>query len=48
MVSQLRAYGATAKLRASCESQGYAAWHMLVSRSLVMIHYGTTLICYLS
>ena len=28
-------------------TQGYAAWRMLVSRSLVMIHYGTTLICYL-
>jgi hypothetical protein len=29
-------------------TQGYAAWRMLVSRSLVMIHYGTTLICYIS
>jgi hypothetical protein len=29
-------------------TQGYAAWRMLVSRYLVMIHYGTTLICYLS
>jgi hypothetical protein len=28
-------------------TQGYAAWRMLVSRSLVMIHYGTTLMCYL-
>jgi hypothetical protein len=28
-------------------TQGYAAWRMLVSRSLVMIHYGTTLIYYL-
>jgi hypothetical protein len=27
--------------------QGYAAWRMRVSRSLVMIHYRTTLICYL-
>jgi hypothetical protein len=25
--------------------QGYAAWRMLVSRSLVMIHCGTTLMC---
>jgi hypothetical protein len=25
--------------------QGYAAWCMLVSRSLVMIHCGTTLMC---
>jgi hypothetical protein len=29
-------------------TQGYAAWRMLVSRSLVMIHCGTTLMCYLS
>jgi hypothetical protein len=29
------------------DTQGYAAWRMLVSRSLVMIHYGTTLMCYL-
>jgi hypothetical protein len=29
-------------------TQGYAAWRMLVSRSLVMIHYRTTLICDLS
>jgi hypothetical protein len=29
-------------------TQGYAAWRMLVSRSLVMILYGITLICYLS
>jgi hypothetical protein len=29
-------------------TQGYAAWHMLVLRSLVMIHYGITLMCYLS
>jgi hypothetical protein len=28
-------------------TQGYAAWRMLVSRSLAMIHYGTTLMCYL-
>jgi hypothetical protein len=28
-------------------TQGYAAWRMLVSRSLVMIHCGTTLIYYL-
>jgi hypothetical protein len=28
-------------------TQGYAAWRMLVSRSLVMIHYGITLMCYL-
>jgi hypothetical protein len=26
-------------------TQGYAAWRMLVSRSLVMIHCGTTLMC---
>jgi hypothetical protein len=28
-------------------TQGYVAWCMLVSRSLVMIHYGITLMCYL-
>jgi hypothetical protein len=28
-------------------TQGYAAWRMLVSRSLAMIHYETTLMCYL-
>jgi hypothetical protein len=28
-------------------TRGYADWHMLVSRSLVMIHYGITLMCYL-
>jgi hypothetical protein len=28
-------------------TQGYAAWRMLVSRSLVMIRYGITLMCYL-
>jgi hypothetical protein len=28
-------------------TQGYAAWRMLVSRSLVMIHCGTILMCYL-
>ena len=28
-------------------TQGSAAWRMLVSRSLVMIHCGTTLMCYL-
>jgi hypothetical protein len=28
-------------------TQGYAAWRLLVSRSLVMIHYGITLMCYL-
>jgi hypothetical protein len=28
-------------------TQGYAAWRMLVSKSLAMIHYGTTLMCYL-
>jgi hypothetical protein len=27
-------------------TQGYAAWRMLVSRSLVTIHYGITLMCY--
>jgi hypothetical protein len=26
-------------------TQGYAAWRMLVSMSLVMIRYGTTLMC---
>jgi hypothetical protein len=29
-------------------TQGYAAWRMLVSMSLVMIHCGTTLMCDLS
>jgi hypothetical protein len=28
-------------------TQGFAAWRMSVSRSLVMIHYGITLMCYL-
>jgi hypothetical protein len=28
--------------------QGYAAWRMRVSKSLAMIHYGTTLIYYFS
>jgi hypothetical protein len=28
-------------------TQGYAAWRMLVSRSLVMIRYGITLMCYI-
>jgi hypothetical protein len=48
MVSWLRTYG-----RSETESplwmytQGYVAWRMLVSRSLVMIYYGITLMCYL-
>jgi hypothetical protein len=28
-------------------TQDFAAWRMSVSRSLVMIHYGITLMCYL-
>ena len=28
-------------------TQDFAAWRMSVSRSLVMIHYGITLICYI-
>jgi hypothetical protein len=48
MVSWLRTYGTAAKLRASCEcTHDSAAWRMSVSRSLVMIHYGITLMCYL-
>jgi hypothetical protein len=49
MVPWLVLYSAMMKPRASygpCP-QGYAARHALVSRSLVMIHYETTLMCYL-
>ena len=48
MVLWVATNGATMKLRASYgrPTQGCAAWHALVSRFLVMIHYRTTPMCY--
>jgi len=46
MIKNLRYRGETESLLWMC-TQDFAAWHMSVSRSLVMIHYGITLMCYL-
>jgi hypothetical protein len=46
MVMNLRYRGETESLLWMC-TQDYAAWRMPVPKSLVMIHCGTTLICYL-
>jgi hypothetical protein len=46
MVKDLWYHGETESLLWMC-TQDSAAWRMLVSRSLVMIHYGITLMCYL-
>ena len=46
MVKNLWYRGETESLLWMC-TQDFAAWRMSVSRSLVMIHYGITLMCYL-
>ena len=46
MVKNLWYRGETESLLWMC-TQDFAAWRMPVSRSLVMIHYGITLMCYL-